>query len=181
MTLDSGKELAPPRFTLTDAERAHDEWGCNCGPASLAAIMGLTLDEVRWNMGDFESKRYTNPTLMWSALDNVGAKWTKITIPPNTWAMKIGWPVYGLVRIQWEGPWSQPGMNPRWRYRFTHWVGAARNDNGGTGIFDINCINNGSGWVSLREWGDIAVPYILQGVPRADGKWHLTHTVEVAR
>lgn len=35
------------RFTLEDAQRASQEWGANCGPGAIAAIMGMTLDEVR--------------------------------------------------------------------------------------------------------------------------------------
>jgi hypothetical protein len=31
------------RFTAVDAERASDEWGCNCGPSALAAITGRSL------------------------------------------------------------------------------------------------------------------------------------------
>jgi hypothetical protein len=52
-------------FTEADAHRAYDEWGANCGPGALAAIAGLTLDKVRALMGDFETKGYTNPTLMY--------------------------------------------------------------------------------------------------------------------
>lgn len=34
------------RFTAADLERAHAEWSCSCGPAALAAICGLTLDDA---------------------------------------------------------------------------------------------------------------------------------------
>lgn len=166
-----------PRFNLADAERAHDEWGANCGPGALAAILGMTLDEVRPHMGDFERKRYTNPTLMFDALDAAGASWRRVDRdrPPGYW------PRWGLARIQWEGPWTAPGVPMRVRYRHTHWVGSAL-VNGRTGVFDINCINNGSGWVSSPEWRDIVVPYILKEcVPRADGRWHITHAIEVDR
>ena len=94
------------RFTLEDAHRASDAWGCNCGPSALAAVTGMTLDEVRPFMGDFEQKHYTNPTLMWSILNNIGARWS-VTKPPRTW------PRYGLARIQWEGPWTKPGVPAR--------------------------------------------------------------------
>ena len=36
------------------------------------------------------------------------------------------WPKLGLVRIQWEGPWLDEGVDPRAAYRYTHWVGARR-------------------------------------------------------
>lgn len=171
-------------FSLADAERASDEWGANCGPGALAAIMGLTLDEVRPHMGGFESKGYTNPTLMFAALKSVGARYEGCAISPKVAHVgSIGWPSFGLARIQWEGPWTKPGVPIRGRYRQTHWVGAKRGSNGSIGIFDINCLSmttSGSGWTTLEAWRDIVVPFILkQCVPRADGKWHITHSIEV--
>lgn len=166
--------IARPRFNLADADHAYETWGANCGPGALAAIMGLTLDEVRPHMGDFESKRYTNPTMMFAALKSVGADWRRIDQdhPPGYW------PRYGLARIQWEGPWTKPGVPMRVRYGYTHWVGSVT-VNGHAGVFDINCLNNGSGWVSSSEWRDTVVPAIVAQYPRADGRWHVTHSIEV--
>lgn len=171
-----------PRFTAEDAGRAHDEWGANCGPGAIAAICSLTLDELRPHMGDFEGKRYTNPTLMWQVLNSVGARF-------KVRAGQFGaadLPSYGMARVQWEGPWTQPGVPMRARYRHTHWIGAAKRPTCGagtvTGIFDINAIANGSGWCALQDWESILVPWILEEcVPRANGRWHFTHVVEVER
>ncbi len=164
-----------PKFNVQDAERASDEWGMNCGPGAISAILGMTLEEVRPFMGDFESKRYTNPALMLDTLHRLHVAgicrgWRKAD--PT-------WPVYGLVRIQWEGPWTKPGVPMRARYRHTHWVGAA-SFGGEIGVFDINCINNGSGWIALDHWRTNLVPWLLQEcVPRASGGWHITHAIEV--
>lgn len=164
--------IAKPRFTAEDADRAHADWGANCGPGAIAAICRLTLDELRPHLGDFERKRYTNPTLMWEILDRLKVRWT-LKKPPV-------WPDYGLVRIQWHGPWMREGVPLRARYRHTHWVGAARNGLGEIGVFDINAIGNGSGWASLQNWTSILVPWLLEEcVPRADGVWSITHAVEV--
>lgn len=166
-----------PRFTNEDLDRANDEWGCNCGPGAVAAICGLTLDEVRPHMGDFEKKRYTNPTLMWSALQSTGVRFSY----RGGHLGQANWPRYGLARIQWEGPWTKPGVPARAAYRHTHWVGAAQKAEGVVGIFDINAMANGSGWSSMADWQGILVPYILdECVPRADGGWHITHAVEIA-
>lgn len=160
-------------FTPDDAQRAFDEWGANCGPGAVAAVCGLTLDELRPHLGDFESKRYTNPTLMWEILNRLGVSWRLVKGSRS-------WPTYGLARIQWEGPWTEPGANPRWAYRQTHWVGAKSRNLGNVGIFDINAIANGTGWVSAADWERVIVPWILrEAVPRANGKWHITHAVEV--
>lgn len=49
-----------------------------------------------------------------------------------------------VAELRWEGPWTEPNVPLRARYRHTHWVAAARS-NGSIGVFDINCMSNGSG------------------------------------
>lgn len=164
-----------PRFTAADAERASKAWGANCGPAAIAAIMHLTLDEVRPYMGDFERKHYTNPTLMFATLGRLREAGIC-----RSW--RIGpklWPAYGLVRIQWEGPWMRPGVPIAARYRHTHWVGAATvNDR--IGVFDVNALANGSGWADVEDWSEILVPHLIsECVPGGDGRWLITHAIEV--
>lgn len=167
------------RFNLEDVCRANDEWGCNCGPAAVAAIMDMTLDDARPHMSDFEAKGYTNPTTMFAALKNIGRPWREIG--PRDHTVGRPWPTYGLARIQWEGPWTKPGVPMRARYRSTHWVGSASREDGAIGVFDVNAIGNGSGWVSLKDWARIVVPSILETFKRADGKWYITHAIEVER
>ncbi|WP_292477392.1 hypothetical protein [Mesorhizobium sp.] len=170
--------IKPPRFTADDADRAHEQWGANCGPGAIAAICGMTLDEVRPHMGDFETKGYTNPTLMWATLRSIGVRFSY----RGGHLGQTNWPSHGLCRVQWEGPWTQPGVSPRAAYRHTHWIGAACDPVKGIGIFDINAIGNGTGWCALEDWVGMLVPWILEEcVPRANGGWHLTHVVEVAQ
>src|SRR3990167_7106632 len=137
------RKPSAPCFTSADAESAAEAWGCNCGPGALAAILGMTLDAVRPHMGDFERKEYTNPTLMFAALKSAA---------PGRYATKElrtggkagwDWPRWGLCRVQWEGPWTRPGVPMRVRYRHTHWIGSCAFSNENIGIFDINCIENG--------------------------------------
>lgn len=169
--------MMKPRFSLEDADRTYDEWGSNCGPGAIAAIMGLTLDEVRPHMGDFERKRYTNPTLMWATLQKLGAKFSYRGGDLG----RENWPDYGLARVQWEGPWTATGVPIRARYRHTHWVGTSKRPTT-IGIFDINCMNNGSGWVDVSDWVGIVVPWLLSMCePKASGQWHITHAVEIKR
>ena len=180
----------PACFTLDDAERAGDEWGLNCGPAAIAAVCGLTLDVIRPYMGDFESKGYTNPTLMWQVLRTIGVRWHCNAAQQSSENQgMLAWPTFGLARVQWEGPWTAPGVPMRVRYRHTHWVGVHsdpgwhRLEPGSSEpmIFDINCICVG-GWIPLSEWTGSLVPWLLKQVePKANGKWHLTHSVEVER
>lgn len=162
------------RFTADDADQAHDAWGCNCGPGAVAAIMGMTLDEVRPHMAaaGFEARRYTSPSMMTAVLQSIGRPWRRAG---------TDWPVHGLVRIQWEGPWTMPGVPVRARYRHTHWIAACRHPVRGIGVFDINALGNGTGWCALEDWSGILVPWLLeQCVPRANGGWHVTHAIEVS-
>lgn len=113
-----------------------------------------------------------DPSMMNDALRTIGRPWKKIGAV---------WPAYGLVRIQWEGPWTEPGVPMRARYRYTHWIGAESGRHS-IGIFDINCMRPGelgSGWCSLADWSTILVPHIVQQYKRATGKWHITHAIEI--
>jgi hypothetical protein len=165
------------RFTLEDAIRANDEWGANCGPTALAAVTGRTLDEIRPLTGDFERKHYTNPTLMFECLERTGVPFWRIKGPPT----------HGLIRVQWEGPWTDPGVPLRVRYRHTHWIGiknplhASMLDqvHRDARIFDVNAMRSG-GWISYADWVAKLVPWLLDVcVPKANGRFHFTHYVQV--
>lgn len=178
--------MTAPRFTLADLDAASAIWGANCGPGALAAICGLTLDEVRPHMGA-TWPGYTNPTCMFTALRSIGVRWTWSSImvaeqPPT-------WPRWGLVRIQWDGPWTQPGVPMRARYRHTHWVGAGPlYDQDGAAIagevcvWDVNqLVGSCDGWSPLAWWTARTVPHLTADIPRATGRWHITHAIEVER
>lgn len=174
--------LIAARFTLEDAERAGDGWGANCGPAALALVAGMTLDEVRPHLGDFERKGYTNPTLMFDSLRRIGLKWRcGLAQQSSENQGMLAWPQFGLARVQWEGPWTAPGVPIRVRYGHTHWVASMSVEGEEQNIFDINCICVG-GWVPLPEWSTSVVPWLLKECqPKANGRWHLTHAIEIER
>lgn len=182
---------SPPlaKFSLDEAQRHADEWRCNCGPGALAAICGLTLEETKVHMMacGFCDKGYTNPTMMFDVLRHVGVKWqggTCNSMSSENQGM-LAFPNFGLARIQWEGPWTKPGVPIRARYRHTHWVGSMRCGDEGfddeVSIFDINAMCVG-GWIPFSEWAMHLVPWLLKKcVPRASGRWHITHVIEVQR
>jgi hypothetical protein len=160
---------------MQDADRAYDEWGMNCGPGAVAAVLGLTLEEVRPHMRDFEKKHYTNPDMMKSVLTDLGVSWLN-SKPVDGHSLAS----YGLVRIQWEGPWTASGAHWTARQRHTHWIGSYLRQDNDVGVFDINCIGNGSGWASFKDWTEIVIPHILSTCePEADGNWHSTHILEI--
>lgn len=162
----------PLRFTIDDAQRAADEWGFNCGPSSICAVLNLTPNELRPYLGDFEKKFYTNPSLMIDILKRLGVEFCQTyrsDNPSNTMVVK-----FGLMRVQWGGPWTNPGVPMRVRYRHTHWV--AVNDGE---VFDINAMCVG-GWLSWKEWSEKLVPWLIKECcPKGNGTWWLTHGIEI--
>src|SRR5688572_28926123 len=138
--------VAPPtvKFSETEAHAAWEQWGMNCGPGALCGLLGLRPEDVRPHMGDFESKRYTNPTLMYAALRSLGVDYTLTidrtngAVPKNPGRIGLEFPDFGLARIQWAGPWTRPGVPMRARYRMTHWVASWKHQTRGFAIFDVN-------------------------------------------
>ncbi len=175
------------QFTHQQANDAYDVWGANCGPGAIAAICGLTLDELRPHMGAFEQRkdRYTNPNLMYQVLKNIGVVWQKRE--PRTW------PQYGLARVQWHGPWMDPDAHWSARRRHSHWVGCAHVKDPRyrqhqtpaaspptIAIFDINCMNNNGGWSPFWWWPSELVPWLIKEVvPEGNGVYSLTHALEI--
>lgn len=173
------------KFNSADVAKAADEWGFNCGPGALCAILGMSPDEIRPHLLDFEKKRYTNPTLMRDILRGMGLKWERVfeCLGANQAATPV-YPNFGLVRIQWDGPWCKEGVPVAARYRHTHWIAVRpptiwgqRYPDNPRDVFDVNCIH-GNGWCPWDGWKDEVVPWILDG-SKANGEWWPTHCWEV--
>lgn len=165
-------------FTADEARLAHDSWGCNCGPAALAMILGITLDQVRTAVDrvGFAERRYMNPTMMQKAIGIAGGRLIGIGNRIDREPAELNFPTCGLARIQWTGPWTAEGANLKWRYRQTHWVASWCSPTGLT-VFDVN-----GGVRSFYDWEETIVPAILEAcVPRADGGWYVTHSWEVTQ
>lgn len=173
------------RFTRIEAMHASEEWGFNCGPAAVCAVFELTPFEVRPYLAGFEAKRYTNPTLMREILDRLGAAYLQTYRCDEPIFATMPIVHHGLVRIQWSGPWTKPGVPMKARYRQTHWVAMRA---GSTEVFDINTLftdgltSYRGGWISRQEWMLKLVPDIIRScVPKADGGWWPTHAFEISR
>jgi hypothetical protein len=174
MSADSTRSVG---FSLEDVEKASEEWNFNCGPAALCAVLGLTPAQARPHLLDFESKGYTNPFLMGRILHGFGAVRRPFLRNDRPWPGPLTCPCVeaGLMRVQWGGPWTKPGVPMRVRYRKTHWVALAGDD-----VFDINAMNVG-GWVAWDVWAEQLVPWLIKECqPDGDGTWWPTHGWEVS-
>lgn len=175
-------------FDIDDAQEAAI-WGFNCGPAAVCAILGKTPNEIRPHLLDFERKRYTNPTLMADILRGLNIQFRRVfeqlgRCHRDALSTPI-YPRWGLVRVQWDGPWCNPGVPVRARYRHTHWIASKRNPVAiGTAapmIFDVNALCIG-GWVAWDEWKDELVPWLIRQIDsKANGNWWPTHCWEIVK
>lgn len=125
--------MNPPElnYNAADSQRAWDEWGANCGPHSIAAACGISLESVKNALLSFPgwmSPRHLKETLLrlkWVRRDEfVGPKshidfvWKK-----QRDAARVIHPGNRMIaRIQWEGEWLNSGEPPNLAYRETHWV-----------------------------------------------------------
>jgi len=157
-----------------DAEKAWEEWGMNCGPGAVCGVVGLRPDEVRKHLFDFELKHYTNPTLMNKILLSLGVDFC-LTYRSDSETFSGDFPALGLVRVQWGGPWTKPGVPKQARYRHSHWIGT-----NGTFIFDVNAISHNGGWIEATVWKEKLAPWLIRECcPKGDGKWWPTHCLTI--
>lgn len=130
---------------------ARNEWGCNCGPAALAFAAQRSLDDVRGKIPGFETKGFTTPTMMRAGLAALGVAADEV--PARREEMFADQPA--LVFIQFTGPWTEPGANPRWAYTHTHWIGTL-GPAAASWTFDVNC-----GVTSFGRWERELLPMLL--------------------
>lgn len=145
--------LPPPlRFSEGESDAANAEWGANCGPHSIAAIMQLPLHAVRAVLGEF--KGWMSPTMVGAALRALGAPYGLHK------GLKTKALCEGVNRVQWEGRWLDPGVPPLVAYHHTHWV--AQVDG-----WVLCTVVSPARWVRKSDWEEALL--------RASRPWHVTH------
>jgi len=174
--------MTPPvPFTLEEAQQLYDECRFNCGPSALCAVTARRPADVLEAMPDFRARGYTNPKMMRRGLAVLGSKWTELLSEDGAVNLANGVilpkPSFGLVRVQWGGRWTKPGVPVRARYRYSHWIAIA-----GDWIYDINAMCVG-GWIPIEEWTGQLVPWLLREIygSKPSGEWWSTHCWEVER
>jgi hypothetical protein len=175
-------------YSQEDAATAHERRGFNCGPAALAFALRITPDRAMDAIPGFDARKYTSPTMMKVALQLLGVHCRDVTRKftgsadreANAENVNRMFSPDGvaLVRLQWTGPWTEPGMNPKWAYSHTHWICAWEEPavKGGKAVFDIN-----GGTMTYAEWTKEIAPAITASIQRADGGYFPTHIWRIER
>ena len=154
---------------------AADAWGANCGPMSLAAVLRLGIVEgARELVQPFRG--FMSPTDMYQAVKRAESRGLCKFLGRGT----IGrgdpdpWPTLGLVRIQWIGPWCDPGANPRAAYRYTHFVAVKHLEEPGhcTMIYDATP----NRWLPLWLWSK----WCTSLLPKRATGWAPVNSIEIA-
>ena len=158
-------------YSPPDVYDAYQSWRANCGPCSLAAVLGVPVADVRDYFPGFPARAFTNPTTMKAAIGAAGRAW-RLT------SLNFYWPLNGLAFVQWEGPWTRPGVPIGAAYRHTHWVGVRSRNGAGTdlppAVYDVNA----DGWLTRPEWEAEIVSDLLAANRGATG-WHVRTGIEV--
>ncbi len=163
---DQNFETVFPRlhFTEADSEIANREWKATCGPHSIAAACGMTLNDVREAMAraGVNYRGWMSPTQVGKTLLALGRGY-KLTSGLKTMAL-----CNGINRVQWEGKWLNPGVPARVAYFQTHLV--AHFD----GLVLCTCCERAQ-WIPQDEWR----AFHLNEEPPSP--FHITHHYEMAR
>lgn len=163
--------FAPVPKSPRDVDAQHDLWGANCGPTALAAILGISVAEVRPLVervqgGSF--KGYMHAGHLLDTLKLAGKTVRRIECSYQ----EIRWPEdQGLCVLQFDGPWCLPGANPRARFRYTHSITAAA---GGLLVYD----GNAQVWLRRGDWEAKVMADLVAGTKRCTG-WYTSTIIEV--
>jgi len=141
----------------TDIDAAWEYYGANCGPCTLAALLGRQVLEMEDLFEGFSQRTYVNPTHMKHALTRASVSYRSLGQVR---------PIRGLGFVQMGGYEHLP---VKVQYRHTHWIAID-----GETVFEVNAdelttwhiwqqvfprvmqeegIGNGTYWI--RSWLDV--------------------------
>lgn len=139
-----------------DVDAAYEAWGASCGPAALAAALGLDLADVRAAVstaGKFQG--YMNITHMRNALEFLRVRYRPLRSPTLADLLSER----TVICVQWSGPWN---AIPRAAATYRHFIATTAGL-----IYDVN-----AGWVENSDWTDRVAPELIP--KRGDGSWLYT-------
>jgi hypothetical protein len=171
-------------YEPSDVDEQWKEWGANCGPSAIAALVGREVKDVRAAVehaaGGEKSKKkgrsgrwlgYMHAGHLISVLQAFGLDPKRTNFAPK----QGRWPRKGLAMIQTEGPWCHPPAKPTARFRYTHTVAVI--DAGpplGVLVYD----GNAEGWAKEEWWAEHVMKKLVKLEKGATG-WHITTTLEI--
>lgn len=151
----------------TDIETAASEWGANCGPCSLAALLDVPVAKVKAVLNGFDKRKYMNPTHMKEALTRAG-------IEHRSLGRQM--PTHGLAFIQWGGHEKKPHFV---QYQFTHWIAVEPPPSNVIDVWPTVFEVNAPYLVEFREW-ERQMPDIAQRGGIGDGTYFVRTGIEVS-
>jgi hypothetical protein len=163
-------------YAPADVAAAAAAWGATCGPAALAAILQLPVVWLRPLLGDYPVREYMHPTHMRQALTKAQVAQR---VMRSSRAIEYA---YGLLFLQFTGPWCQAGVPVDAASRHTHWVGTAWTTEYGTMIYDSTAEGREGqqgGWVTKREWLTRILPALTATIRRAYGGYYVRWACQV--
>jgi hypothetical protein len=188
LTIQITRGTFPTMHMLTEAELDANRWAA-CGHASLAALLGRPLDEVR-DACPVRRGVWMNLVDMQRALTRLGVSWHATPPAPPIDGLPVkAWPVRGLVLIQFRGSWDRmPPTHPAQLQR-SHWIAVApKGDRVGDawlsqpGAFDVNLVfglEKQGGWTSRAQWEQHGGALIASQMRGATGAWWVRAGIEV--
>jgi hypothetical protein len=153
-------------YTPPDVDQAHAEWGANCGPAALAAIIGSPLAAVKdaFQRYGFGQRGYCNPSQMVQAVRDLGHS-AELTRHARTGIRGREFPQHGVVFLQFTSEYIDCLPIPA-QYRLTHWIGMHSFGGDSLCVYDVN-----SGWEPWQDWCVEVWPRLAAANRNATESW----------
>lgn len=170
--------------TLTELDA--NRWA-SCGPASLSALLGRPLADVRHAFpGQTDGRTWTNLAAMQRALTLLGVGHGTERSPGIL--MPASAPSFGLAMVQFCGPWDDMPIGHPAQLQRSHWIAMKPHPTLGAEaplVFDINAIDGfppmSLGWWQPQEcWDALIRPELARSYgKKATGAWWLRAVIEV--
>lgn len=182
-------ELRDPQLKLRappDLEDAHAAWGANCGPATLAAALALTLEDVKPLVCNYKRTAHgpdelayrglMNATDMRDALQRSARDFWVLVKETREIERTMMGPAGHVVcmnphtmifLLAWDGPWRTV---PRAAATYRHWIAYVHGYLGTMGpgfVYDVNV-----GWVPYDFWDETIRPQLIP--KRGTGDWSIS-------
>ena len=152
--------LPPLQFDIHEYRAAHRSYGANCGYGAMAAILGITLGDVRRLAPEAEHVGGIHHHVMESAIRKAGRECRQVG---------ANFPSHGVAVVKFGGA-ENPG----------HWVAVHGNK-----ILDSYSMAERKGWFGRANWCDASkwgreiAPKVAKYFPGTDGTWWVDYGLEV--